>query len=224
MKKFLILSLIGGAFIWSLGDAAQAMVLQSADEALSNDTFVFRGKSSNKNKKNTGGRIKAQKKHNEIQTASDAQTSSVLQNPSNEDTYPSYEDESYDYDSYDYEEDTPQNPDAGYGYTQKYASKLFQTFSGYITVEQKDIPNRLGVTKGSTIQFNLVETPDAIWAVELDEKIGKILRNSSDGKTRTLVIQAVAAGNTRLFLDNISTKDNDYRIIFSKKMSLLVDE
>ena len=80
------------------------------------------------------------------------------------------------------------------------------------------------MTKGSTIQLNLEETPDTIWSIDLDEKIGKITVNRVTGQKRIVIIQAVSSGNTRLFLDNISIKDKKYRVIFSKKMTLLVDD
>ena len=191
-----------------------AAVLQSAKDALTNDIFVSGPKHSAKAKNSS--KVRHNVNVNKSNTISSTKTEEN-NSPKNEDDTVSSSEEKI-------EENKPQNPHAGYGYTKKYASKLFKSYSGYITIEQKNIPSRIGVTKGSTIQINLQETPDTIWNIELDEKIGKITLNKVNGNQRTLVIQAVNSGSTRLFLDNISIKDNNYRVIFSKKMSLMVDE
>lgn len=122
------------------------------------------------------------------------------------------------------EQEKKQNDNTGYGYAKKYAAKLFKTYSGYITIEQENIPSKITVTKESTIQINLQENSDSFWIIELDKKIGKIVKNKVNGNKRTLIIQAIAKGNTRLILDNISTKNNKYKVIFSKRMNLSVVE
>lgn len=213
MKKRTELFLSVGILL-SIALTADAAVLQSAKDVFSNDIFVpySQSQSSAKAKHN----IKSQ--HN-TDTASENKTSTPKTSASEKENTqaPSSKPKSSS-------ASAPQNPDAGYGYTQKYASKLFKSYSGYITVEQKDIPKRLSITKGSTLQINLIETPDSIWNVELDENIGKITINKVQGNRRILVIHAINTGSTRLFLDNVSIKDNKYRVIFSKKMSLTVEE
>lgn len=212
MKKFLFLILASLALILPSANFTYAAVLQSANSALSNDIFVLNKKSSAKAKKS----IKVQHKTETPAAASEekpslSKTKEKEKTDSSSEKTPSHDTQNT-------------NPDAGYGYTKKYASKLFKTFSGHITIEQENIPKRLSVTKGSTIQFNLTETPNAFWNVDLDEKIGKILINQVNGNQRFLVIQAVAPGNTRLFLDHISTQKNKFKVIFNRNMSLLVDE
>ena len=197
-----------------------AAVLQSAGNALSNDIFVSHRTSSAKANKSSSvkhNNSSVTKKTSDTNTSSAQQqeTSSQEQEKSSSKTTTVKKKKKYR---------TKQNPYAGYGYSKKYAKKLFKTFSGHITIEQENIPQRLGVTKGSTIQLNLEETPDTIWSIDLDEKIGKITVNRVTGQKRIVIIQAVASGNTRLFLDNISIKDKKYRVIFSKKMTLLVDD
>lgn len=197
-----------------------AAVLQSAGNALSNDIFVSHRTSSAKANKSSSvkhNNSSVTKKTSDTNTSSAQQqeTSSQEQEKSSSKTTTVKKKKKYR---------TKQNPDAGYGYSKKYAKKLFKTFSGHITIEQENIPQRLGVTKGSTIQLNLEETPDTIWSIDLDEKIGKITVNRVTGQKRIVIIQAVSSGNTRLFLDNISIKDKKYRVIFSKKMTLLVDD
>lgn len=122
------------------------------------------------------------------------------------------------------EQETKQDPNAGYGYAKKYASKRFKIYSGYITIEQKNIPAKITVAQESTIQINLQENPDSFWIIELNEKVGKIVKNELNGNQRTLIIQAIAKGNTRLILDCLSKKDNKFKVIFSKRMNLSVVE
>ena len=195
-----------------------AAVLQSAGNALSNDIFVSHRTSSAKANKSSSvkhNNSSATKKTSDTNTSSVQKQENSSQKETSSKTSTVKKKKKYR---------TKQNPDAGYGYSKKYAKKLFKTFSGHITIEQENIPQRLGVTKGSTIQLNLEETPDTIWSIDLDEKIGKITVNRVTGQKRIVIIQAVASGNTRLFLDNISIKDKKYRVIFSKKMTLLVDD
>ena len=219
VKHFFVTFFITGILAVFSYFSAQAAVVQSAKDALSNDIFVFgpsRTHQSTKVKRNRTNTKAKKAEPRSVSSSQDENEQKTKDTPQPQET-PSQEEE-------DDVQETLKNPNAGYGYTKKYASKLFKTYSGYITIEQKNIPSRIGVTKGSTIQFNLKETPDAIWYVELDEKIGKIISNKVNGNQRILIIQAINAGNTRLFLDNISIKDKKYKVIFSKKMSLLVDE
>ena len=195
-----------------------AAVLQSAGNALSNDIFVSHRTSPAKANKSSSvkhNNSSATKKTSDTNTSSVQKQENSSQKETSSKTSTVKKKKKYR---------TKQNPDAGYGYSKKYAKKLFKTFSGHITIEQENIPQRLGVTKGSTIQLNLEETPDTIWSIDLDEKIGKITVNRVTGQKRIVIIQAVSSGNTRLFLDNISIKDKKYRVIFSKKMTLLVDD
>lgn len=231
MKQIVALIIISVLFIVSDGNAA---VVQSSGD-MRPDTFVSGSRSSVKTQRKSSIVRKKDKKENSISAKkSDDENDgddekaperlSEQKNSSQSATEDTEDDEDEDEDKKTSLKSKKQNPNAGYGYAKKYANKLFKNYSGHITIEQENIPSRLGVTVGSTIQFNLQETPDAIWSVELDEEIGKILLNKAHNNQRTLVIEAVAEGNTRIFLDNISIKDNKYRVLFKKKMSLLVDE
>ena len=218
MKHFFVTFFIAGILVVSSYVSAQAVVVQSAKDALTNDIFVYGPKISRQSSKAKHNRTNTKAKKAEQKNVSSSQNKATQKTKDTSQQKTPSQEESPEV------QETPKNPNAGYGYTKKYASKLFKTFSGYITIEQKNIPSRIGVTKGSTLQINLKETPDAIWNVELDEKIGKITSNKVNGNQRILIIQAINSGNTRLFLDNISIKDKKYKVIFSKKMSLLVDE
>lgn len=217
MKQLLGIFCIG-SMLAIFSSMTQAAVVQSAKDALSNDIFV-----SGRNRTNKSVKAKHNRSNIKVKKANEENSSSQIKKETPKKDTPQKTDLPSQKESSDVQ-DKPQNPNAGYGYTKKYASKLFKTYSGHITIEQKNIPSRLGVTKGSTIQFNLLETPDTIWHIEIDKKIGKISSNKADGGQRILVIQAIDTGTTPLFLDNISIKDNKYRVIFSKKMSLVVDE
>lgn len=219
VKHFFLFCFFGCSFISLLLFNANAAVVQSAKDALSYDIFVPGPQSSVKAKKTSKARHKSSEKKATKNYNQNLNTSSSGDNSSYE--YSSDDKENIETRT---EQIFPQNPDAGYGYTKKYASKLFKTYSGYITIEQKNIPNRLSVTQGSTIQINLLEKPDTIWYVELNEDVGRIMLNKVEGNKRTLVIRTINEGKTRLFLDNISIKNNKYKVIFSKKMSLLVEK
>ena len=218
---YVLLSLIFGS------QMVEAAVVQSAQDAFSNDIFVSDSNKVIKARKKKISRIKKDKENSQTKESnikSDKKTLSSDKKDESDEKETSSTSQKNEKAQTQSKTQQMSNPNAGYGYTQKYASKLFQTFSGYITIEQKNIPNRLGVTKGSFIQFNLEEIPESIWSIEIDENIGKILKNEVVENQRVVVIQIIASGNTRLFLDNISVKDNKYRTIYSKKMSLLVDE
>lgn len=109
-------------------------------------------------------------------------------------------------------------------YTKSYASKLFQTYSGHITIEQKNIPKKIAVTKGSTIQLNLENKPETIWYIVNDDKVAKIKTNKENGSVRNVILEASGKGSTMLILDNILTKDNDYKVLTTKRMRLIVDD
>lgn len=108
-------------------------------------------------------------------------------------------------------------------YAKSYASKLFQTYSGHITIEQKNIPSKIAVTKGSTIQFNLENKPGTIWYIVNDDKIAKIKSNTENGAVRKVVVEAVGKGSARLIFDNILTQDGNYKVLTTKRMRLIVD-
>lgn len=108
-------------------------------------------------------------------------------------------------------------------YNKHYASKLFSTLSGHITIEQKNIPKRIGITQGSTIQLNLKNDPDTLWFFDLDNKIAKIKSNTTEGDHRVVIIEALEKGNTKMIVDYLSTKTSAYKVISSKRMLIMVD-
>lgn len=109
-------------------------------------------------------------------------------------------------------------------YTKSYASKLFQTYSGHITIEQKNIPTKIAVTKGSTVQFNLENKPGTIWYIVNDDKIAKIKSNTESGTGRKVILEATGKGSTKLIFDNILTQDGNYKVLTTKRMRLIVDD
>lgn len=109
-------------------------------------------------------------------------------------------------------------------YTKSYASKLFQTYSGHITIEQKNIPKKIAVTKGSTIQLNLENKPGTIWYIVNDDKVAKVKSNKENGPVRNVVLEAVGKGSTKLIFDNILTENNNYKVLTTKRMRLIVDD
>lgn len=115
------------------------------------------------------------------------------------------------------------NPEAGANYAKHYASKLFQTYSGHITVEQQNIPRKIAVSKGSTMQFNLNEMADTIWNIELNEKVAKIKSNTVQGDKRIVILETLNNGNSKLLFDQISVKPNNYKVLTRKRMLLIVD-
>ena len=185
MKHFFLFCFFGCSFIFLLLFNANAAVVQSAKDALSYDIFVPGPQSSVKAKKTSKARHKSSEKKATKNYNQNLNTSSSGDNSSYE--YSSDDKENIETRT---EQIFPQNPDAGYGYTKKYASKLFKTYSGYITIEQKNIPNRLSVTQGSTIQINLLEKPDTIWYVELNED-GTALKNPATAKDDKILIAGI---------------------------------
>lgn len=117
---------------------------------------------------------------------------------------------------------TSKNNESVSPYT-KHASKLFQTYSGHITIEQNNIPRRIAISKGSTLQLNLNEQKDAIWNIETNNKIVRIKSNTVNGDKRILILEAVNKGKTKLLIDNILTQKNNYKVLVKKRMLLIVD-
>ena len=118
---------------------------------------------------------------------------------------------------------TAANPEAGPAYAKHYASKLFQTYSGHITIEQQNIPRKIAITKGSTVQLNLTENKEAIWHIEINDKVAKIKSNAVQGDKRIVILEGIGKGNAKLLLDNISIKPNNYKVLVRKRMLLIVD-
>ena len=87
----------------------------------------------------------------------------------------------------------------------------------------KNIPKKIAVTQGSTLQLDLEEKPEAIWYVDIDESIAKVSSNTVNGNTRSIVLETIGKGRFRLSLDNISVKNSDYKVLSTKKMRLIVD-
>lgn len=112
----------------------------------------------------------------------------------------------------------------GDSYAKTYASKLFQTYSGHITIEQKNIPNKISVTRGSTIQLNLENRPDSTWYVVTDDKVARINSNATNGNMTKIVLEAVGNGTTKLILDNVLAQDDKYKVLTTKRMRLIVVE
>lgn len=104
-----------------------------------------------------------------------------------------------------------------------YASKLFSSLSGHITIEQKNIPRKISVTQGSTVQLNLENDPDTLWYFSFDKDVAKIKSDKTSGNVRTVVFETVGRGKTRIIMDYISTKTSAYKVIFTKRMLLMVD-
>lgn len=193
--------------------------MQSAGTALHNDTFVRSGsKSIKKNKKRTNVSAKQAEEEEKDDSVPFQEQGKSLHEEENSNSKKNIEKDDNDEDA-----EVLQNDVSVPNYSKAYAKKIFKSYSGYITIEQENIPRRLNVTKGSYVQFNLTEKEDAIWHFDLNEDIGKIILNKVENGKRTLVIMAIAPGNTRLFLDNISVKDNNFRSLFSKDMLLMVD-
>ena len=180
MKRFLLTFILGCASVFLPTFSTNAVVFQSAKDALTNDIFV------------DGSRAKTQGH------GADGNYISI--------------------------EGNGQNPQADYKYNKTYASKIFKSYSGHITIRQKDIPARLNVKKGSTIQFNLQETPETVWNVEIDENIGKVVVNQVQGNIRMIIIQTNNIGNCVVYLDSVSLKNKQYKVTYSKQMTLIVSK
>lgn len=105
----------------------------------------------------------------------------------------------------------------------KHASKLFQTYSGHITIEQNNIPRRIAISKGSTLQLNLNEQKDTIWNIEMNNKIARIKSDTVNGDKKILILEAINKGKTKLLIDNILTQKNNYKVLVKKRMLLIVD-
>lgn len=206
---------------------ASAVVMQSSSSALRNDMFV---KGSSKKKTNKKTNIKKNRKEDKKKQVN---IKAEKKNDSSLAVIPLRETQQEEVDNNPQKtiekeiKDTPKESRSNYQsqipYTKTYAAKLFKTLSGHITIEQKNIPKKIAVTQGSTLQLDLEEKPEAIWYVDIDESIAKISSNTVNGNTRSIVLETIGKGIFRLSLDNISVKNSDYKVLSTKKMRLIVD-
>lgn len=103
-----------------------------------------------------------------------------------------------------------------------YTSRLFSTFSGYITIEQDNLPSKIAVSQGSEIQLNLREEAGHEWFADTDETVVEIKSNKTVNNQHIIVLKAVGKGKARLLLDYLSTVKPEYKLILSKRMLIMV--
>lgn len=245
-KGLKLAAAIAAIFIAAVPDPAGAIVIQNASSALRSDNFVKASNSDRADlKKRQKERERQRKEEQKRQEKEQQEQKKRLELQNRLNTLRQKEtaagavggisSESIDNERQEIEKQLRQlNIDSGYNapktsssevpYMKSYASKLFQTYSGHITIEQKNIPKKIAVTKGSTIQLNLENKPGTIWYIVNDDKIAKIKSNEENGAVRNVILEATGKGSTKLIFDNILTQDNNYKVLTTKRMRLIVDD
>lgn len=108
-------------------------------------------------------------------------------------------------------------------YNKKYASKFFKTISGHITIEQKNLPRKISVSKGSVIELHLKGSEDTFWFLSTNEKSVKVEKNKFENGQTVVVLSAAGKGASRIIMDYISKKSSNYKVLATKKFIVLVD-
>lgn len=193
---------------------AQAVVAQNAGSAIRGDNFVGSSSSGSQKKISKKQKIKAQKKESE-RAKVDAAGGQLFKHDDNHGAADSRFDKN---DEADDEEDNRPLVDIN----KHYASRLFSTLSGHITIEQNDIPRKIAVTAGSEIQLNLENEADKKWFFNLDDKIAKIKSEKVENGRKIVVIKTIGKGRTRMILDYLSTANANYKLLTSKRMLIMV--
>lgn len=234
-----ILAFFAFCFSCCLSTSANAVVAQSASSALRSDTFVGNDKNTANEKALNAAKKKLQKEAAEKKAKAQKEreklarqaleqakgnmgtVSTKSSNLSNTlDELTNSMSKSVDA----AKDDDETRADAPYVNANKhYAAKLFSSLSGHITIEEKNIPKKISVTKGSTIQLNLQDAPETEWFFSFDKSKAKIIKNTVSGNQRIVIFETIDQGRTKIVMDYLSTKPSDYKVLLTKKMVLLVD-
>lgn len=108
-------------------------------------------------------------------------------------------------------------------YKKQLASRFPKAISGYITIEQENLPRRIVISKDAVIQLELDAKESAFWFTQVNENILSVQKNEiNDGKT-IIVLQPTMAGSSRVILDFISQNGNDYKVLTTKRFNIIVD-
>lgn len=115
-----------------------------------------------------------------------------------------------------------QNPNAGYGYAKSYARQLFPVFEGNVTFEEKNIPNKIFVKKGTLIQFLLADSENGFWIVSVNKHI---LQNISQNKNYqdNIQIKALKKGNSQIVLEFLTHQDGKYKVTKKLRTNVFVE-
>lgn len=108
-------------------------------------------------------------------------------------------------------------------YNKKYASRFFKTVSGHITIEQKNIPRKISVSQGSTIELRLKGSEDTFWFLSVNEKVIKVEKNKYENGEVVVILSTIGKGASRIIMDYISKKTSEYKVLGTKKFIVLVD-
>lgn len=236
--------LLFGMIVSLYATPAQAVVSQSASSAMRNDIFVKDDEGDAQHKKLMREKEKRQKemekeqkkRQREAESAAKEKQKAALEkatqtDKSNADKIKKQAEIKSKEPEKIPEKQTPKASDikldtikdSGPDYAKSYASKMFKTLSGYITIEQANLPRRISVTKGSTLQLNLKNEPDTFWNVEVDPKLLKIRTNQAQDGQWVVVIETLANGSSSVIMDYISTQTSNYKVLSTKKFNIWVN-
>lgn len=109
-------------------------------------------------------------------------------------------------------------------YNKKFASRFFKTISGYITIEQKNLPRKIAISNGSTIELQLDGDADTFWYTTVNDEVLKVEKNKLVNGHTIVILKAIGKGASRVILDHISSQTSSYKVLTTKKFIVIVDE
>ena len=203
---------------------AEALVAQSASSALRNDVFVDTSSSSSGRSSYSSSSKQADRKKQieEAKKKRKAAHEKFLNQKSNDkgNVSATTKTESVATSASSTSSDTHNATE----YQKKLASRFQKAISGYITIEQKNLPKRIVISRDAVVQLELDAQADAFWYVQLNEDALSVQKNEvEDGKT-VVVLNPVGKGASKVILDFISQSGTEHKVLATKKFNIVVSE
>lgn len=204
---------------------AEAMVAMNASSAMRSDNFVGGNDSGGSSRSSSTSARQAERER--IAAEAEARRKAVhesFRNPdknqrdsaTNESTSPTVKTE---------EETAPAvSSGSASEYNKKFASRFFKTISGYITIEQKNLPRKIAISNGSTIELQLDGDADTFWYTTVNDEVLKVEKNKLVNGHTIVILKAIGKGASRVILDHISSQTSSYKVLTTKKFIVIVDE
>lgn len=198
-----------------LSNTSQAQVVQSAKSALSVDLFADKPSAKKKKPKMRIEEPKTrEEKTNKNQERQEKQKEANKNKNKNKNTKP---------EKLLYSAPVVENPNAGYGYTQKYADKLFPTYDGSVTFNEQNIPNKLIVKKDTVITLNLSDTENGFWISSFNKQVLQDISSKNYPPKNNIQIKAIRKGGSSLKMEFIEKQGDKHKVTKNIRLNVYVE-
>lgn len=115
------------------------------------------------------------------------------------------------------------DPNAGYGYTQKYADKFFPTYEGAVAFNEQNIPSKIMVKKGTVITLNLSDTENGFWISSFNKQVLQDMSSKDYSPKNNIQIKAIKKGASSLKMEFIEKQGNKHKVTKKIKLNVYVE-